>query len=209
MLKRLLRRRVIRAVLTLLFVWMLICIALAGVVYAYSQVDGARESDVIIVLGAGLRRDGRPGPALIRRGAKAAALYAEGYAQHIICSGGFAMTQARSEAEACFDVLVDNGVPEDAIVLESRSRSTEENAAYSRAIMQENGWETALVVSDGYHLLRAQWIFAQQGVSISTSPAAPPSLLNLLTSIGREVVALHWQALKSILNLPVTYVPWL
>jgi uncharacterized SAM-binding protein YcdF (DUF218 family) len=209
MLRRLLRRRFVRVLLAILLVWMLVCTALAGAVYAYSRSDGAREVDVIIVLGAGLRRDGRPGPALWRRGEHAAALYAEGYAEHLICAGGFPLRQSRSEADACREVLVANGVPEDAIVLEERSRSTEENAVYSDEIMQENGWETALVVSDGYHLLRAQWIFAQQGMNVTTSPARDPSLINHVTSIGREVIALHWQVVKTVLNLPVTYVPWL
>ena len=205
----LLKRRIVRILLAILTLWMVLCVALAGVVYAYSRVDGAQETDVIIVLGAGLRRNGEPGPALWRRGEQAAELYQQGYADHLICSGGFTVTQSRSEADACRQVLVSSGVPEDAIVLEERSRSTEENAAYSREIMGANGWETALIVSDGYHLLRAQWIFAQQGLPVYTSPARDPSLLNLLISIGREVVALHWQLLKSILNLPVSYVPWL
>ena len=205
----LLKRRIVRLLLAILTLWMVFCVALAGVVYAYSRVDGAQDADVIIVLGAGLRRNGEPGPALWRRGEQAAALFADGYAQHIICSGGFTITQSRSEADACRQVLVSGGVPDDAILLEERSRSTEENAAYSREIMEANGWETALIVSDGYHLLRAQWIFAQQGISVYTSPAPDPSLINLLISIGREVVALHWQMVKSILNLPVTYVPWL
>ena len=209
MLKRLLRRRLVRVLLVLLLAWMLVCAALAGMVYAYSRSDGAREADVIIVLGAGLRRDGRPGPALWRRGERAAELYADGYAEHLICTGGFPLRQSRSEADACREVLVANGVPEGAIVLEERSRSTEENAVYSREIMVANGWDTALVVSDGYHLLRAQWIFAQQGINVYTSPARDPSLINHVTSIGREVVALHWQMIKTVLNLPVTYVPWL
>lgn len=209
MLRRLLRRRIVRVLLALLLVWMLVCVALAGVVYAYSRSDRAQDADVIIVLGAGLRRDGRPGPALWRRGEHAAELYAEGYAEHLICTGGFPMRQTRSEADACREVLVANGVPESVIVLEERSRSTEENAVYSDALMQANGWETALVVSDGYHLLRAQWIFAQQGMNVSTSPADDPSFINHVTSIGREVVALHWQLVKTILHLPVTYVPWL
>lgn len=209
MLKRLLKWRLTRVLLVLLLVWMLVCAALAAVVYVYSRSDGARDADVIIVLGAGLRRDGRPGPALWRRGERAAELYAEGYADHLICTGGFPLRQTRSEADACREVLMANGVPEAAIVLEDRSRSTEENAAYSDAIMQANGWQTALVVSDGYHLLRAQWIFAQQGLDVTTSPARDPSFINHVTSIGREVVALHWQVLKTVLNLPVTYVPWL
>jgi uncharacterized SAM-binding protein YcdF (DUF218 family) len=199
----------VRALLTILMVWMALCLGLAGIVYAYSRGDGAQTADVILVLGAGLRRDGQPGPALWRRGEKAAQLFHQGYAEHVLCSGGMTTRQPRSEADACREVLMSNGVPEAAVLLEERSRSTEENAAYTREIMEANGWETALVVSDGYHLLRARWIFAQQGISVYTSPSADPPLVNHVISIGREVVALHWQLVKSVLNLPVTYVPWL
>lgn len=209
MAKRFLKRRIVRIGLALLLAWMVMCVVLAGAVFAYSRVDDAHEADVILVLGAGLRRDGRPGPALWRRGEQAAALYAQGYADHLICSGGITSQQPRSEADACREVLESFGVPREAIILEEASRSTEENAAYSRTIMQSNGWTRLLVVSDGYHLLRTQWIFAQQGMAIYTSPAADPPFLNLLSSMGREVVALHWQLVKSILNLPITYVPWL
>lgn len=209
MLKRLLKRRIVRVVLIVLLVWMTICAGLAGIVFVYSRSDGAQPADVIVVLGAGLRLDGRPGPAIVRRGERAAELYAEGYAPRLICSGGYAINRTRSEASACREVLLANGVPEDAIILEERSHSTEENALYTHELMLANGWETALVVSDGYHLLRTQWIFGEQGIAIYTSPAADPSLINHLFSIGREVIALHWQVFKTIFNLPETYVPYL
>lgn len=209
MFKRLLKSRLVRALLIILVVWMVICVALAGIVYAYSRSDGAQTADVIVVLGAGLRRDGRPGPALLRRGARAAELYAEGYAPRLICSGGYPVRNTRSEADACREVLMANGVPQDAILLEDRSRSTEENALYTDEIMQANDWQSALVVTDGYHMLRARWIFALQGLNIYTSPAPDPPLINHIISMGREVVALHWQAFKTIFNIPATYVPYL
>jgi uncharacterized SAM-binding protein YcdF (DUF218 family) len=74
--------------------------------------------------------------------------------------------------------------------------------------MNARGWKTALVVSDGYHLLRATWIFSAEGIEFSTTPASQPPFFNLVTSLAREVVALHWQVLKTVLGLPVTFVPW-
>lgn len=190
-------------------VWLVIAGVLAAAVFVYAQTDRAEPSDVIIVLGAGLRRDGRPGPALIRRSARAAELWGQGYAENVICTGGYPLRSTRSEADACAELLRARGVPESAIVLEDRSRSTEENAFYARQIMDSNGWQTAIIVSDGYHLLRASWIFASTGIQATTSPAATtPPMMSYLYSIAREVVALHWQVFKTILNLPVSYVPW-
>ncbi len=202
-------RRLLRALLILVGVWLIICCGLAISVTVYGQTDRAQPADVIIVLGSGLNPDLTPGPALTRRAQHAAELWKAGYAPAIICSGGYTTKVIRSEALGCGQVLQASGVPLDAIILEARSRSTEENALYSHEIMQDHGWTTALVVSDGYHLLRATWIFSLQDIDFSTSPAALPPPIDLLTATAREVVALHWQAFKTILHLPFTYVPYL
>lgn len=188
--------------------WLLFAAGLGVAVYTQGKIDHAEPSDVIVVLGSGLRRDGSPGPSLYRRAEKAARLYEEGYSPNIICTGGFTAGQVRSEAQACAEILRDEGVPASAIVLEEQSRSTIENAMYTRQIMDSNGWQTAVVVSDGYHLLRAGWIFQQAGVQAVTSPAdSDPPRYSLFVAIVREVAALHLQALITLLNLPITYVP--
>ncbi len=188
--------------------WLLAAVGLGGFVYATGRVDQAEPSDVIVVLGSGLRRDGSPGPSLYRRTAKAADLYHEGIAPSLICTGGFTAGQIRSEAAACADLLVERGVPASAIVLEESSRSTLENAIHTREIMAARVWDTAVVVSDGYHLLRAEWIFRDQGLSVVMSPAdSDPPPYSLLVALAREVAALHLQALISLFNLPITYVP--
>ncbi|MBL8134588.1 MAG: YdcF family protein [Anaerolineae bacterium] len=192
-----------------LLVWLIVGIVIALAVLGYGSVSHARDADVIIVLGAGMTRSGRPGPALTRRSETAAALYHAGYADRLLCAGGVPRYTDRSEAEGCAEVLIASGVPEDAIMLEERSRSTEENAVYSRAIMESQGWGSALVVSDGYHLLRARWIFAEQGVEAYTVPASAfPQMFDHAYSLAREVVAVHWQVFKTILGLPFTFVPW-
>ncbi len=190
-------------------VWLIGCCALAVGLVVYGQTDRAQPADVIIVLGSGLNLDLTPGPALTRRAQHAADLWKAGYAPAIICAGGYTTNAIHSEAFGCGQILRANGVPLDAIVLESNSRSTEENALYSHQIMRDHGWTTALVVSDGYHLLRATWIFSLQDFQFSTSPAATPPPIDLLNAVAREVVALHWQAFKTIFHLPFTYVPYL
>jgi uncharacterized SAM-binding protein YcdF (DUF218 family) len=190
-------------------VWLGICLMLVAAIILSAQPSAPRDADAIIVLGAGVRRDGTAGPTLTRRSQEGARLYAAGYAPVIICTGGVPYRAPRPEAEACADVLRAQGVPDSAIVLETRSRSTEENAAYSRQIFDARGWQTALVVSDGYHLLRAGWIFQQQGISAQTIPTGDRALMrDIVANIPRELVALHWQVFKTALNLPYTYVPW-
>ncbi len=191
----------------LFLAWLLLMMVLMILVVTYGRVDRAQAADVIVVLGAGLRPDNRPGPALIRRAGQAAVLWQQGLAPNIICTGGVPVRSTRSEASGCRDVLMDNGVPSDAIWLEEDSHSTEENALYTYEIMNAQGWQQAIVVSDGYHLLRATLLFRQQGIPNTTSPAIDPPFDNHLIYSVREVLALQWQAVKDILNLPFTYVP--
>lgn len=201
-------RQLWRWFLRLMLLWLVLALLLGSAIILYGQADRAENADVIVVLGAGLSRNNRPGPALIRRTEQAAALYARGLAGTVICTGGYGYGRTRSEADACAELLLARGVPSSAIVLEDQSRSTEENALYTREIMDANGWITAVVVSDSYHLLRAAWIFNQAGIASTTSPAAsaPPPFQHL-SAIAREVAAFHWLVVKGVLNLPVTYVP--
>ncbi len=171
--------------------------------------DTAQRSDVIIVLGAGLRRDGRPSSALAKRSQHGAALWKSGLAERVICTGGQANAFPRSEAEACREVLLRNGVPAAAIILEDRSRSTEENAIFSKSLMDGLGLKSAVLVSDNYHMLRANWLFHRQGIQISRSavPAGRAKTLRQFPYALREFGAIHWQALKDALGLPVTQLP--
>ncbi len=174
---------------------------------AYSRVDRVQEADVIIVLGAGLRPNNTPGPALTRRSTRAAELWREGYAPYVLCAGGKPGNRTRSEADACREILEQQGVLASAILLEETSRSTEENAIQTKALMIERGWETAVIVSDGYHLFRASRIFAAQDMTIYTSPPADnPRPLEYFTFMLRELVAINWQVFKQTFNLDVTYV---
>lgn len=199
--------KAIRVIGVVILVWVLVIAGLAAAIVVYGREDRAQPADVIVVLGSGLRRDSTPGFALTRRSQRAAQLYADGLATVIICTGGYTTGRTRSEADGCREILEANGVPASAIRLEDRSRSTEENAYYARQIMEENGWRDAVLVSDGYHLLRAQWIFGQEGITVYTTPSQGAGRWTLVTATLREIAAMHWQVVKDVLNLPVTYVP--
>lgn len=192
-----------------LLAWVWVIIFLLIMIDGYGRIDRAVTADVIVVLGAGLRADNTPSPAMYRRTAKAAQLWKDGIAPVIICSGGRPNNRIRSEADACRELLEASGVAREAIILEEQSRSTEENALHTRDIMHSRGMTLAVVVSDGYHLLRALRLFRAEGIHLVTSPADGITSGNYVRSISREVVAFHWQLFKELFNLPVTYVPML
>ncbi len=205
--KRPSRRLLLRVMLVSGLAWLLVILALGLMIHSYGQDSQAQPADVIVVLGSGLRRDGSPGDALRRRSIWAAQAYADGYAPRVICTGGQSEGQRRSEAEACRELLLDRGVPDSAIFLESQSRSTEENALYTAQIMAAQGFRDAVLITDSFHMLRADWLFDMAGITHYPHPVPSdwvrsPWYTQLLT---REIAALHWQVFKDALNLPHTH----
>lgn len=209
-LKKLIRwRRPFFIAFALLFIiWSLSVAVLAIAIHSYGHSQNPQPADVIIVLGAGLRRDGRPGPALSRRAMQAAELWRDGYAPMLLCTGAQADGYPRSEAAACRETLIALGIPSSAIVLEEHSRSTEENAIYAQRIMEAKAWQNALIVSDSYHLLRAHWLFQRQAISASFSgvPVERIPFGIYIWSLLREILAFHWLALRDLLQLPITHI---
>ena len=171
--------------------------------------DRAENADIIIVLGAGLKDDGRPGPALTRRSRHGAALWHEGIAPLILCAGGQSEYYPRTEAEACREILLNAGMPTDAILTEDRSRSTEENAIYSKEILDELGLSRVVLVSDSYHILRAGWLFGGRGIDSVASPVPADRIRGATvypSSLIREFIAFNWQLLKEVFRIPWTHV---
>ncbi len=206
------RIRIKRILLLLLLAALLYSTAFIINIHVTGATDSAEKADVIIVLGAGLRHDGRPGWALTRRSKRAADLWHQGIAPLVLCTGAQAEPFPRSEAAACREILIRRGLTESAIVLEESSRSTEESASFSRRILDKRGISRSVLVSDSYHILRATWLFEREDLTVSASPVPANRIHNPLFypySILREFVAFHWYLLKETINLPITHLPGL
>jgi uncharacterized SAM-binding protein YcdF (DUF218 family) len=151
--------------------------------------------------------NGQPGASLARRAAHAASLYRQGYADFVLCTGGIG-DNPPSEARAACGRVVELGVPQDAIVYEEQAHSTEENAAFTAAIMRAHGWRSAILATDGFHLFRAAWMFQRAGVIIYPSPAqitgGPMDTVERLGREVREAFGLAWYGAKVLLNADVT-----
>jgi uncharacterized SAM-binding protein YcdF (DUF218 family) len=201
------RRFLLRLLLTLVLLWLL-CLSLID---AYGLQDQARPADAIVILGSRVYPGSLPGPALTRRTQHAAALFNQGLAPAIICSGGQASPETSAEAAAACNLAVTLGVPPAALLLEDQSRSTEENALDTAAIMAAHGWRTVVVVSDGYHLYRADLLFRRAGLVPFPSPAqVTAGPMNPIEHYGREtreLAALIWYWTKTSLGLKMTNFP--
>jgi uncharacterized SAM-binding protein YcdF (DUF218 family) len=135
--------------------------------YAYE--DQAAPADVICVFGAA-EYAGRPSPVLRARLDHALALYEHGIAPIVVTLGGSAPGDSYSEGQVGQAYLMANGVPEKAIIAETQSRNTEEQALRIVSIARTNGYRRVVIVSDPAHLFRVREICASEGLQVLTSP---------------------------------------
>ena len=121
------------------------------------------KSAAIVVLGARVLPTGEAAAALQRRAEKGAELYRRGVAPLLIFSGGSAGTLP-SEASVARDLAVRLGVPAAACVLEEDSHTTYENAQLTAPLLRARRIDEVVLVTDGYHLLRATLQFSRVGI---------------------------------------------
>ena len=161
--------------------------------------DQAQQSDAIIILGARVEPDGRPGPDLWERTQHAVGLFQRGLAPNLICTGGFQNDRLSAASVACA-LAVSQGVPAEKVFLADGSSTTGEDAVSAGALMASMGWQSANLVSHPLHLERARLLFEDQGITVYPSPtstnlsAIPWKTRTWLTA--REVVGILWITLE-------------
>jgi uncharacterized SAM-binding protein YcdF (DUF218 family) len=148
--------------------------------------DAIHAADVAIVPGSKVEVSGVPSARLRARLDKTVELYKQGLFPHVIVSGGVG-TEGFDEAAVMKTYLIEKGVPEDRIYVDSQGASTYLTAKNSSRMMKENGWQSALVVSQYFHISRTKLALRRFGVSQVFSAHANYFELRDLYSIAREV----------------------
>ena len=174
------------------FAWITMCLGLAyglGAVslerYGQRRPRPGERYDAIVVAGCAVRRDGQPSAALANRTAHAVRLYQEGMAPRVVFTGGVG-THGPSEASVAAARALALGLPEEAVVLEATSTSTEENARFAAELVGAEAH--VLVVSDAYHVFRCERVFRRYFRSARGSGSVGQRRARLHGAI-REVVA--------------------
>ena len=124
--------------------------------------------DAIVVLGAA-QYDGRPSPQLRARLDHVVTLWNLPAAPVVVVTGGKQTGDRFTEAEASRDYLVSRGLPVEVIVIESRGESTYQSLEAVRDEARVNQWQRVVLVSDPYHLKRAQLVAAELGMAAEVS----------------------------------------
>lgn len=89
----------------------------------------------------------------------------------ILLSGGQVYEDTGAEAKIARRILIDLGVPESKILVETRSINTTQNARYSAEILRAQGLTQPILVTSAFHMKRAVLNFKKQGIDVVPYPA--------------------------------------
>ncbi len=125
------------------------------------------KGDILIVLGADSLPD-MIGLSSYWRSVYAARVWKEGGFSRIVVSGG-RTAGGVVIAEQMREFLVFRGVPAAAVLLETQSKSTRENALYTAKLLSGTAGRKVLLTSD-YHMYRAYRTLRKAGLEVEPRP---------------------------------------
>jgi uncharacterized SAM-binding protein YcdF (DUF218 family) len=161
----LIRRILTVAVVVAFALW----IISATAVLVWSSRDEARPAQAIVVLGAA-QYAGKPSPVLRARLDHALELWNRHLASLLILTGGTGSGDTTSEAAVGRTYARKHGVPDSAILVETEGRTTSESMRAVAGMLEVRGLQSALLVSDPFHMLRLRILARRFGFTPYTSP---------------------------------------
>ena len=158
-----------KLIIYLLCAVLIYLLATSATILIFAHRDEKAPADAAIVLGAGTINN-EASPVFKERVNHAIELYESGLVKKIIITGGLGEGSVLADSVVAKRYAVSCGVPAADILTEERSTITEENLVEAKKIMDENGWETAIVVSDPLHMARAMLMAKDAGLNALSSP---------------------------------------
>ena len=155
----------------------------------YGKLDEKAHCDVAIILGAATSGE-KVSPVYRERINHGIWLYENGYVDYLILTGGVGKGNEKSDAYVAKQYAIEKGVPEQVILIEEKSKITEENLEYAKEIMDAFSMDTAIIVSDPLHMKRAMLMAKDYGIEACSSPTPTTMYKSAKTQIpflAREV----------------------
>ena len=159
------RRVLTIGVVTVFCLWLISAVA----VLVWSSRDEARPAQAIVVLGAA-QYAGKPSPVLRARLDHALDLWNRHLASLLILTGGTGSGDTTSEAAVGRNYAKKRGVPDSAILVENEGRTTSESMQAVAGMLEVRELQSALLVSDPFHMLRLRILARRFGFTPYTSP---------------------------------------
>ena len=158
--------------------------------------DERPRVDAIVVLGAA-QYDGRPSAIYQARLEHALDLYNSGVAPLLVFTGGNEPGDRFTEGGSGARWAIQHGVPQSAVLTEEHSRTTYENLAGAKRVLDGRGGEQPkriVVVSDPFHMFQAVKQAGDLGLDAYPSPTRTSPLsaskVRLSESVLREDLAI-------------------
>ncbi len=129
--------------------------------------DEPIKAQTIVVFAGGVGESGKAGQGYEERVQYAVELYKEGFADKLIFSSGF--NYAIKETVVMKALALDMGVPDSAIILEDKASNTRGNVVFTKAILDQRGWNNILLVSSPYNMRRASMVFHKIAPDVKVS----------------------------------------
>ena len=154
----------------------------SGMILLYAHTDNQEKSDVAIVLGAGTINN-EASPVFKERVNHALTLYKEGTVKKIIITGGLGEGSVLADSQVAKQYALSRGIPSADILTEEKSTVTQENLENAALIMRENGYKSAVIVSDPLHMARAMLMAKDAGIQAVSSPTPTSAYKTLDTKL--------------------------
>lgn len=159
--------------------------------------EKAPHAQCAIVLGARVTRDGTPFPMLTDRLTIGIRLYEMGKVDKLLLSGDHGQ-ESYDEVNAMLDYALARGVPAEDIFTDHAGFDTYDTMYRARDVFLV---ESAIVVTQRYHLSRAVYIARTLGLDVVGVEADLQTYNHLARNEAREVLA----RVKAVLQLHVTH----
>ena len=159
------------------------------------------EYDCIIVLGAGVRKDGSPSSMLKDRLDKGIELYNKGVAPKIIMSGDHGQRRY-DEVNTMKKYAIEEGVPSEDIFMDHAGFSTYESIYRERDVFEV---KKAIIVTQKYHMYRSLYIADKLGLDADGVITEDIKYSGQFARDIREVLARTKDYFKCIIKPKPTY----
>lgn len=179
--------------------WLIVVVSVLAALLCINAADIAlftcapvSKADAALVLGTSVQ-NGAPSPIFRGRLNTALDLYKRGIVSVIIVSGGMTTEGEPAEAEAGARYLYDHGVSQAHVVLEPSARSTHDNIFIGGSVLSGLGLKSWIVVSDPYHLRRAEMLVDDLGIPFDcvAVPQSSRSSFSFLVAESRKVLLMR------------------
>ena len=165
----------------------LLVVSTATAIWWTARHDSQPHSDAIVVLGSA-QYNGVPSSIFEARLEHALELYEDGVAPVVVTVGGKADGDQFTEAASGRDYLAEAGVPEDALLAVEEGLDTLESMRAVGTVFHERGWDSAVLVTDPWHAMRAERMAEDAGITADSSPTRQGPAVQTRTTQFRYIL---------------------